>query len=96
MTNDLSKFIALRFTGDEAIVGSDARLLDFWQWAGSNLMGNVNRGVFAEYLVALDLGIACGTREEWAPCDLVMPDGTRIEVKTSAYLQDWKQNALSI
>lgn len=33
-------------------------LADFWSWAHSDLMGNTERGILAEYIVACSLGIA--------------------------------------
>ena len=44
----------------------------FQDWALGNLVGNTNRGIFAEWLVGQALG-AIGedeTREEWDECDL--------------------------
>jgi len=70
-------------------------LLSFWQWASSDLVSNATRGILAEYLVAQALGIADGTREEWAAYDLETSDGTRIEVKSAAYIQSWLQRRLS-
>ena len=78
--------------GNEALEHS---LLDFWQWATSNLLVNTTRGVLAEYIVALDLGVADGIREVWDAFDLLLPDGIKIEVKSGAYLQSWRQTALS-
>jgi hypothetical protein len=69
-------------------------LLDFWSWSSSDILGNTVRGVLAEYLVALDLGIADGVRTEWDRCDLRLGE-TRIEVKSAAYLQSWKQKNVS-
>ena len=34
-------------------------------------------------------------RDEWAPFDLETPDRIKIEVKSAAYIQSWKQNRLS-
>ncbi len=86
---------ALRRTGLESFKlngqAYQASQLDFWQWAASNMVANTMRGVLAEYIVALALGIATGTREEWAAWDLTMQDGTRIEVKSAAYVQAWLQ-----
>jgi hypothetical protein len=48
------------------------------------------RGVFAEWLVARRLGVnLTQARDPWAPHDIVMPDGTTIEVKCGAYVQAW-------
>lgn len=49
------------------------------------------RGILAEYVVALALDIADGVRREWDAYDLEMPDGTKIEVKSAAYVQSWYQ-----
>ncbi|MFH1006718.1 MAG: hypothetical protein V1800_04345 [Candidatus Latescibacterota bacterium] len=74
----------------------DFDVLGFWQWCSSDLVSNATRGVLAEYLVAHALGIAeSGIREEWAAYDLKAPDGTRIEVKSAAYIQSWHQDRLS-
>ena len=35
--------------------------------------------------------MADGVREEWAAYDLTAADGTRIEVKSAAYIQSWAQ-----
>lgn len=68
-----------------------ATLQEFWEWSGSDLLGNTARGVVAEFLVAHALGAAGGVRSEWAPFDVVTPDGVRVEVKSSAYVQSWRQ-----
>ena len=66
-------------------------LIDFWRWSASDLLGNAHRGVLAEYLVARAIGAATGSRTEWDACDLRMADGTRVEVKSTAYVQSWAQ-----
>ena len=39
------------------------------------------------------LGVAGDSpREEWAACDLTAIDGTRVEVKSAAYIQSWHQD----
>ncbi|WP_261770178.1 MULTISPECIES: hypothetical protein [unclassified Rhodococcus (in: high G+C Gram-positive bacteria)] len=59
-------------------------------------MGNAQRGVLAEYIVGLALGcVANGVRVEWDASDLVTEGGVRVEVKSSAYLQSWRQEKLS-
>jgi hypothetical protein len=62
---------------------------DFWRWAGSDLISNVFRGWLAEYIVACALDIDTGVRMSWVAYDLRLPDGTRIEVKASGYVQSW-------
>lgn len=54
-------------------------------------MSNALRGVLAEYIVADAVGCTDRHRVEWDAYDHVAPDGTKIEVKSSAYLQTWKQ-----
>jgi hypothetical protein len=55
---------------------------------------NVQRGVFAEFLVAAALGATHVRRVGWAGYNLDY-DGKKIEVKSSAYLQSWLQRALA-
>ena len=55
---------------------------------------NNARGYLAEFLVAQAVG-ATGPRVEWDTYDVLAPDQTRIEVKSSAYLQLWDQRRLS-
>jgi hypothetical protein len=82
-------------TGGEAIEGTAASVLDFWKFAMSDLRTNNVRGYFAEFLVAQAVG-AEQARVEWDPWDVTAPDGTRIEVKSSGYLQAWTQTRLSV
>ena len=74
---------------------SDFTLLDYWQWAESDLMNNARRGIVAEYLVARAVGAANRPREEWVGVDVETADGIKIEVKCSAYVQAWQQEKLS-
>ncbi|GAA3381943.1 hypothetical protein [Cryptosporangium minutisporangium] len=87
-------------TGCEAVtvggVPMGVTVLDFWQWACSDLANNAMRGVLAEYLVGQALGCVSGqTRTEWDAYDLLTPEGRRVEVKSAAYLQSWSQTRLS-
>lgn len=77
--------------GDEPIVGTTAAVRDFWSWALSDLRTNTVRPMLAEFLVAQALGAATQPRIEWDAYDVVTPDGIRVEVKSSAYLQAWTQ-----
>jgi len=88
-----------RKTGEEAF-HLDGRsvglaLREFWQWSASDLISNATRGRLAEYIIASALGLGSGVRSEWDAFDLLMPSGLRIEVKSCAYLQSWKQTRLS-
>ncbi|HZU52737.1 MAG TPA: hypothetical protein VFF77_02510 [Holophagaceae bacterium] len=65
---------------------------DYWRWSASDLVSNATRGIFAEFLVAKALDIpGPDTREEWAEWDLTTPEGTKVEVKSAAYVQSWEQ-----
>jgi hypothetical protein len=70
-------------------------LLDFWQWAYSDLVGNTERGILAEYLVALACDIENSIRIGWDSFDLLVDNIIKVEVKSSAYLQSWKQTKFS-
>jgi hypothetical protein len=45
------------------------------------------RSVVAEYIVALDLGLADSVRAPWFPFDFETRSGIKVEVKAAAYLQ---------
>lgn len=81
-------------TGEEAItdggVTTGRSLLDYWRWSRSDLINNTERGVLAEYIVAIALKMDSGVREAWGAHDLTL-GGTKIEVKSSAYIQSWGQ-----
>lgn len=86
---------AIRRTGTEPFIGSELiqglTLLGFWQWYASGLMDNTTRGVLAEYLVAVAVGVREGFRREWETWDVETATGVRIEVKSASYLQSWFQ-----
>jgi hypothetical protein len=85
----------LELTGEEPLVGiAGASVVDYWRWAHSDIVENVQRGVFAEFLVAAALGVTHVNRVGWAGYDLDY-NGKKIEVKSSAYLQSWLQRALT-
>ena len=71
------------------------KLLSFWQWSSSELVGNTLRGVLAEYLVASDIGCVSEARQEWDAYDLLTTEGIKVEVKSSAYIQSWEQDKIS-
>jgi len=64
---------------------------DFFSWAFSDLRSNTTRGILAEFLVAWALGAREGVRAAWDDFDVLTPDGIRVEVKASGYLQSWVQ-----
>ncbi len=68
------------------------QLIDFWKWSVSDIISNATRGRFAEFIVASALKIDLSSvRNEWSPYDLISPQGIKIEVKSSSYLQSWFQ-----
>ena len=64
-------------------------VLEFWQWAMSDLRMNNARGYLAEFLVAKATGSPAVARIEWAPYDVLTSDGVKVEVKAAGYLQSW-------
>lgn len=96
----MSQFPAMevrRKDGKESFVGLEPKrtLQDFWAWAFSDLVGNTERGKLAEYIVATAIGCHMETSPTWESFDLLSPEGIRIEVKTSAYIQSWAQKKFS-
>lgn len=80
-----------QLTGDE-LFSNDGMVLDydvsnFWQWYASNTLHSALRGAIAEFIVAKALNLPCIVRQSWDAYDLEY-NGTKIEVKSSAYLQD--------
>ncbi len=71
------------------------KLLNFWQWQGSNLIDNAMRGVLAEFIVATALECASKPRVEWDGYDCLSSNGIKVEVKTGGYIQSWDQSKLS-
>ncbi len=74
---------------------SQLQLIDFWKWAHSDLIGNAERGILAEYIVSSAFNTDNKCRVEWDAYDILTEDGIKIEVKTSAYLQTWHQDKYS-
>jgi hypothetical protein len=97
--NKLDRLPVIRLTGQEHLHRDGAELpfdvLGFWQWAFSDIAGNALRGILAEYLVACALGVEDGTRTEWDAYDIRTRQGVKVEVKSAAYLQSWRQSKLS-
>jgi hypothetical protein len=103
MAETLRALTCERKKGSERFLGVDSKptpsLLEFWQWAYSDLVGNVNRGRLAEFIVAIAIGKGLDqndVRREWDAYDLVTASGLKIEVKSAAYIQSWCQKKLSI
>jgi len=64
---------------------------EFVNWAFSNVLDNSLRGIVGEYIVHKAVGGVNKHRINWDACDVVMEDGTKIEVKVSGFLQSWSQ-----
>lgn len=97
--NNLEMVEVLVKTGEECFEFEEKKLpillLEFWQWSQSDLLNNTLRGILAEFIVCKALGIESKYRKEWDSFDLKSKRGSKIEVKSSAYLQSWKQTKLS-
>lgn len=65
-------------------------LNDYWAWANSDLVNNVDRGKLSEFIVASALGISNDVAATWDKFDLLYM-GKGIEIKSSSYLQSWYQ-----
>ena len=77
------------------ILNPDINVLNFWRWLGSNLLVNTTRGVLAEFLVASSLCLAKEPRNNWDSYDIELKPDVRIEVKSAAKYQAWKQRKVS-
>jgi hypothetical protein len=89
-----------KLSGDETFTTTGSKqftVLDFWQYSFSVLNDNILRGRLAEFLVeaALKDLSDIGVRTSWGDFDVEDFDGTKIEVKCSAYIQDYDQNDFS-
>ena len=73
------------FSNDGMVLNYD--VTNFWQWYASNTLHSALRGAIAEFIVAKALELPCIVRQSWDAYDLEY-NGTKIEVKSSAYLQD--------
>lgn len=97
--SNLTKIIIEAKCGSEEFYTNSQKmgfqLIDFWAWNQSNLFENRTRGVLAEFIVAKALNISLTTRIEWDDFDLITKNGKRIEVKSAAYVQSWKQTKYS-
>ena len=82
-------------SGSEHFLGLDQTLLDYWRWAHADIASNAERGKLAEFIVKCAVASSSPCRIEWDAVDVIAPDGTKIEVKSPAYLQTWKCTKLS-
>lgn len=77
--------------GDTAYRTAGPRLL---AWGFSDILTNISRAVFAEWLVGIALEAVDGIRPVWEYYDLDYY-GKNIEVKSISYLQNWKRSPRS-
>ncbi len=82
-------------TGHGRITGTELRLTDYWSWAHSALIDNTERAAFAEFLVHTAMNESDTVRQSWKSYDVLSPEGIKIEVKASGYIQVWPQEKLS-
>lgn len=80
-------------SGDEPL--GDVTVADFWRWALGDLRMNNARGYLVEYLVQRAIGDSSTCRVEWDNHDATAADGTRVEIKTTGYLQSWASKRIS-
>lgn len=89
-----------KLTGSEVFTNGNKKfnVLHFWQYAFSNLNSNVLRGALAEFIVenAIKDVSEIEIRNPWGDFDVLTKKGTKIEIKCSAYIQDWDQDKLSL
>ena len=99
MNDGLPEHEATLCSGDEPFHGQETtqplQLNDYWRWSASMLLDNTVRGILAEFLVASALDQHRNPRREWDEADVFMESGTKIEVKSAAYVQSWEQSEYS-
>jgi hypothetical protein len=92
--------ISTKYTrGNNPLIIDDAAseytLLDFWSWAFSDVLTNTTRGMLAEFIIAMALGIDLKKpRDVWGKFDLTYRNHG-IEVKSASFHQKWYQQRLS-
>ena len=95
MGKDLSRIVAQSRTGEERLVGTgqvNVTVLDFWRWSASDLLSNAQRGVFAEFIIALAAGCDIRQpREPWGSFDLTTPEGIKLEVQVALTETGWER-----
>ena len=62
-----------------------------WAWALGDLRLNANRRALAQFLVTNAVGDARLRDDGWRDFDVLTPEGIKVEVKSSGYLQSWRQ-----
>jgi hypothetical protein len=82
---------AITFTG-EVETGRITTPLDLWRCLFSGLRDDEIRNIFAEWMVGTLIGlpIESSRHTSWAVSAFVLPDQTRLKVKSRALWQSWK------
>lgn len=70
-------------------------LNEFQNWAFGDSLDNTLRAIIGEFMVLKAVEAEAVHRLNWDGYDILMRDGTKVEVKVSGYVQSWKQNGLS-
>jgi hypothetical protein len=79
-----------RLHGD-ASLPEDVRVEDFWRWAFSDLLEDYLKGIFAEWMVGVLLGLPMREHHRLEFLRYDLPVSSRlVEVKATAYWQSWK------
>lgn len=96
---NLPEILPEKKTGNEPFLNKNNllsfNLSDFWSWNQSDLIENRTRGILAEFIVKKALKIKSDRRVEWDNFDLITNKGKKIEIKSAAYIQSWKQKKYS-
>lgn len=83
-------FMVKMLDPNNEIPGLNYTFGDYWAWAYSDILSNVNRGVFAEFLVAKKLGVDVRNYPRMVyDCADIRYGSKTIQVKSSAYVQSW-------
>jgi hypothetical protein len=93
MTSEMDKQLGVplprKLAPGERLIGCDASVSDFWAWAYSDLILNIDRAVFAEFIVGCALDVTEGTRRTWDCADHEYR-GKKIEVKATGCAQRFR------
>lgn len=64
-------------------------VLDFWSWSASNLVENLRRAEFGQFLVMTALEAWGHTHDSWISNEIETASGVRVAVKTAGLRQSW-------
>lgn len=83
------------YTGNEPFLinekATNLTITDYWRWAYSDLINNIDHHALAEFIVASSIGLLRTDTETFRnvlkPYDLLSMEGFRITVKSAAYVR---------